>query len=771
MHRAISTLLMTITLAVIWPASASAQFLKACAKTMSVNPTPQQAVPAPGQDPAAPVPWVAKGNPNGPDTYVTIICDTTQFFADEVEFYEAQNLMKARGHVSYIDGTERITAERVEFNTKTKLGTFWKAQGIMSIAGKADPRNLLGATEADAYFYGERIEIVGPQKYKLIDGRFTTCVQPTPRWEVSAAEMVIVKDKHAVMKNAVMRVKDVPIMYLPWVYYPINKGDRATGFLMPSYGNSITRGQSVATGFFWAMGRSADATLQAEFTSKAGKGYGGEFRYVQAPGSYGATRVSVLTGSDEPGSLFPGRTFQVSSELTQQLPGHLELRGLVDYSSSIFTQQITQQSFAAATSSTRQAAVNVRGSYGRVLLDGEAGFIDYFTSATAGTRTGSAPRVGLTLSQAPIGASKIYFGITTNFAEIIRQNQIGDPKTSMNVGRLDVNPTLRAPIGNLPYLAVTTTVGYRFTSWSERLNGATLLREPIYRQMLDLRADISGPTFTRIFDTPNSSYAKRWKHVFQPTFSIAKTTSFKDFNLVPKNDGVDALFGGATNLSYGVANRLLAKRTNSTGGPSVAQEVASVTVQQTYYTNSGAAYYDTTYISSPYVAIPSKFSPVAITASVQPTAGANFSARAEYDMTFRALRSTSISTGVNSGFLGFTASWARQDTLTRSAAATTLGETVKTAAYHSITTQTALHTLDRRFSGSWSWSYDVQRKQQMQSRYTLSYLSQCCGIAAEYQVYNYGGLSLGVQQDKRFNLSFSLAGIGTFTNLMGAFGR
>ena len=42
----------------------------------------------------------------------------------------------------------------------------------------------------------------------------------------------------------------------------------------------------------------------------------------------------------------------------------------------------------------------------------------------------------------------------------------------------------------------------------------------------------------------------------------------------------------------------------------------------------------------------------------------------------------------------------------------------------------------------------------------------------EYQVYNLGGLGLsGLQQDKRFNLSFSLAGIGTFSNLLGSFGR
>ena len=51
------------------------------------------------------------------------------------------------------------------------------------------------------------------------------------------------------------------------------------------------------------------------------------------------------------------------------------------------------------------------------------------------------------------------------------------------------------------------------------------------------------------------------------------------------------------------------------------------------------------------------------------------------------------------------------------------------------------------------------------------YNAQCCGINIEYQTYNLGGLvELRRPQDHRFNLSFTLAGIGTFSNFFGAFG-
>lgn len=762
---------MSVVVAAVWPSSAGAQTLTQCKKAMSVTPTATQAPLPPGGDPKAPRPWIAKADAAMP--YVTLVCDATQLFADEIEFYQELDLVKAHGHVNFIDGTERITADRVEFNVKTKLGKFWQAQGIMGMAGKPDTRSILGTTEADAYFYGEELEITAKGVFKLTNGKFTTCVQATPRWQVEAKDMILVKDRRAVVTNALLRIKDVPILYLPWLYYPINKENRATGLLMPSYGNSTYRGQSISTGFFLTLGRSMDATLHFEHASKAGNGYGLEYEYVQAPGSEGYIRGALFPGSSEPGTLFPSRTFTISSAITQRLPGNLDFRSNVDYSSSILNQQVTQQSFTAATNSTRSANFNLRGSYGRVQASAEAGFTDVFFSSTTGIRTGNAPRINISLAQSPIGPSKVYFGVTSEFAGIIRQDSIGDPKTSRNVQRIDINPIVRAPIGNLPFLGVTATVGYRFTRWNERLataNATTQTPVPISRQLLDLRAEVTGPTFTRIYDSPNSDYAKRWKHVIQPTFAITKTTMFDEFALVPKNDGVDMLYGGVTSMAYGIANRLLAKRPSATGGAAAAQEVASIQVQQTYYTNAVASIFDTNYQSSIYSAGVSKFSPVAITAVVQPTTGANITARAEYDMTYKAIRSTSAGAGITSPVLTLNATWARQDSLSKDPKDPLL--TVKTPVYHSLITSVAAHTPDRRFNGSWSWSYDIQRGQQLQQRYTASYMAQCCGIAMEYQVYNFGGLSVaGIQQDKRFNMSFSLAGVGTFANLLGAFGR
>ena len=99
---------------------------------------------------------------------------------------------------------------------------------------------------------------------------------------------------YAILTNSLFRVKCVPVLYLPIFYYPINKEDRATGFLMPLYGTSTIKGHTLSNAFFWAINRSQDATFLYDWFSKTGQGLGGEYRYVAAPGSDGQIRFYNL---------------------------------------------------------------------------------------------------------------------------------------------------------------------------------------------------------------------------------------------------------------------------------------------------------------------------------------------------------------------------------------------------------------------------------------------------------------------------------------------
>ena len=76
------------------------------------------------------------------------------------------------------------------------------------------------------------------------------------------------------------------------------------------------------------------------------------------------------------------------------------------------------------------------------------------------------------------------------------------------------------------------------------------------------------------------------------------------------------------------------------------------------------------------------------------------------------------------------------------------------------------------WSGAYGFNYDMKNKDFMNQRFIAHYNTQCCGLAIEFQKYNFGTRAgtVGVPTDHRFNLSFTLAGIGTFSDLFGAFG-
>src|SRR5262245_64733632 len=92
----------------------------------------------------------------------------------------------------------------------------------------------------------------------------------------------------------VLIMKEAPILYLPLLYYPIKSDDRATGFLLPTYGTSTLRGQSLSNGFFWALGQSQDVTFVHDWFTRIGQGAGAEYRYVASQNSYGNVRVYRL---------------------------------------------------------------------------------------------------------------------------------------------------------------------------------------------------------------------------------------------------------------------------------------------------------------------------------------------------------------------------------------------------------------------------------------------------------------------------------------------
>ena len=198
-----------------------------------------------------------------------------EFYADQVDLYTDESRLVATGNVVFSSGGGRVAAERAEFNIDDNTGTFFEARGSTVLVEDVVP-SMFGTSEPEMLFWGEIMEKTGPRTYKLTRGGFTSCVQPTPRWEVRASSVTINLDQYAMLRSAVLRVKGVPLFYLPALYYPIQADDRATGILMPTYGASTIRGNSISNAFFWAINRSHDATIFHDLFTSTGQGFGGD---------------------------------------------------------------------------------------------------------------------------------------------------------------------------------------------------------------------------------------------------------------------------------------------------------------------------------------------------------------------------------------------------------------------------------------------------------------------------------------------------------------
>jgi hypothetical protein len=687
-----------------------------------------------------------------------------QIFADDLLWNRKNGELESQGNVLLVSPTARITAERVVFNTRTGLGTFYIASGSASLGERGTKdRSMFGTLEPDLYFWGETIEKIGEDKYRITNGSFTTCVQPTPRWDIGTGSATINLEDYAVLKGAVVRVKDVPVFYLPVLYYPIQSDDRATGFLLPTYGTSTFRGQSLSNAFFWAIDRSQDLTLMHDWYTKTGQGVGGEYRYMMAPGSEGYMRAyrmdqkEVLNGTTV---VLPQETsYEVRGAITQSLPARFRARVNVDYFSSLQTQQLYNTDIYYASRSQRAVGGSVTGVWGGVTLTGNFQRAEIFTSSTQSVVNGYAPAVTANLNSKRIGQLPIYVNATGEATRYLFINRSGTLEQDFSVGKFDLQPSVRAALTNLPFLAVNATVGFRdtyFTQSYDDLNQQVPVG--LNRQYLDLRADVVGPTFSRVFNFS----ASRMKHVIEPIASVQRVTQFDNQLRVPQVGGSsDYIVGGVTRMNYGLGNRLLVRKTqtdeNAPPASAAPRELLNVSVSQSYYTDPFASRFDVSYVSSRYRQT-SNFSPISVMARTAPTQYISGTLRMEFDQqdgalrTFQAIGSSSYqSAQVNVG-------WSKANY-------------ENGADINSLNTSTTVNFRQGRSGGTYAMDWDISRGYIIQQRWIGFYNAQCCGFMMEYQQFKFPPtVAPGISQDRRFNVSFTLAGIGTFSNFFGAFG-
>jgi len=714
---------------------------------------------------------------------VTVVCDETSLLADEIIYESDTGRVLASGQVLFQQPGLWLYAARADLNSKTKNGVFSEASGTAQFGEQAAERSIFGTMEPDVFFYGEEIAKTGPATYRITRGFFTTCTQPTPRWQMSGSSGTITLDERAVLRNVVLRVKDVPLLYIPVIYYPIGEDDRSTGFLLPTYGASAVRGTSLSNAFFWAINRSQDATFYYDWFAKAGQGYGAEYRYAAAPGSQGDMLFNVLDEQERLASdgvtveRAAHRSYEFRGQANQALPRGFRLIGRANYFTDISTKQLYEQNVYDFSQRERYVGATLSGGVGRYRLLANVEKRDIYYGTTTASRDGRTPIVNLSIAEKPIGSSRVYVGGSGEVGYLVRQPNLAVAATDQSLWRIDGGPSIRAPLSSLPFLSVTTSAWWRFTRWLESKDPVTNIQVPVplNRQLLNLQARITGPTFARVFQTPNNGYAERFKHLIEPSITIQWTSPFDKFNQVVLNDyATDAQVGGKTSIYYRLSNTLLARRRQpgappagtpgAAASPGIVREILGVEIGQTYYSDALAANYDPQYQSSLSVPQTSgQFSPLQVSASTRPTDEVSGQFRMEIDSQFRKIRNLSAAATVFASHAEVMAGWSRRLLIPGLP-----GYTDPTQSNHYLNANVTLKTRDNRVGGTYGFNRDILRKSWLQQRIVAYFNSQCCGVAVDYQ--SIGTTLSTVPSDRRLGISFTLAGIGSFANPFGSFG-
>ena len=288
--------------------------------------------------------------------------------------------------------------------------------------------------------------------------------------------------------------------------------------------------------------------------------------------------------------------------------------------------------------------------------------------------------------------------------------------------------------------------------------------DPFLRRYLVLRTDVTGPVFAKIWDTPGSGFSERMKHVIEPAFTVDYATNFANGGKQPiLSDVSDKVIGGSARLTYGLNNRFFYRARTTDGSNGGTVQYLTVGLQQTYYTNPLSSLTDTSYVSSNYHRKPLDLSDVALTVRFSPRSGIDSNTRFEYDVQGKGLQTMST---------GLSANWgnAANGTSTANISISRIQRESSTTPTGSINGGTVLSFVQGRIKGGYTLTWDIERSALLNQGFSWTYLSQCCGVQADFQKYKYAQNIGPISSDRRFNLSFVLAGLGTFSNFFGAFG-
>jgi LPS-assembly protein len=734
--------------------------------------------------------------------------------ADQITYNSDTGDSELEGHVVLYGGPydEHVEASHGTYNIRTETGIFYSVVGTVGLQMRKS-RYVLTTTNPFV-FTGKIVEKHGPNHYLVRQGTVTTCELPHPKWQFDAGRISVDVDSTAKIYNSDFRLMGIPVFYFPYVTHPVQKEERQSGLLIPSFGNSSTKGLIAGDSLYWVFNRSADATVGAEYYSKRGWAQRGEFRARPSDSSYlyfNYTGV-VDRGIGNPRVDQGGEDAKFKAERSFGT-----FRGVanVDYLSSFVYRIAFTDVYTQAIDSEVRSQIflsnTTNGFHFNALAERYQDFeiCNPQTETNAGCATLTqtelvrilhTPSVFISGEERQLGHTPFYWSFQSA-AEGLQRRQIGF-RTAPLVGRFDFAPSLSIPLQWQGW-TFRSEVTLRETFYTQQVIPAsvgTASNDALNRKSLETSVELRPPSLSRVFEHP--WLGRKWKHVIEPRIRYDYVTGINNFSNVLRFDAIDVLTN-TNEVQYSVVNRVYAKHLDpeaqecdqagmdalKIGAPPQAgavpwefarnsdvpicdsgpREILSWEVGQKYFfdptfgnaLSSGERNVFTTtadFTGTAFLNEARRFAPIISRLRVETSPHSNAEWDLDYDL--KAGRINASTALVNYHYGPFTVGGG--DSFLRvidtSAGTTALGD----RDFHQLRVLFGYGQLNKRgFSAASSFGFDANHGSLQYATAQTSYNWDCCGLNLEYRRFALGS----VRNENQYRFSFTLANVGSFGNL------
>lgn len=680
--------------------------------------------------------------------------------ADELEYDETSGEIEANGNVHYrtVDDEQAVRADRMAYNVGSALGTFYAARGRVSSASQGGARLL---TTDHPFRFEARVVHKAGEHYTVHRGRLTNCDPDQPWWTLRSARARIEPGRSAVVRGGLLKLRGIPLLYVPYFRKSLKRMPRQSGFLTPTIGNSSRFGRILGQSFYWAINRSYDATFGGTLYTSRGVASNLSFRgRPTRNSSFDAVFFDVRDRGrrlDEGGRLKQsGNSFDMKG----QVAFGRGWRGVADlhYLSSLEFRQAFTQTYEEAVFSQIRSIGFLSRNFSAYSFNASLLRLEHFQSVARDDNVviRKLPSLEFSGRERQFGFRRLplWFSFDSSLDLISRTQRAFQTRRFTQRAMFFPRVSTRFSFHGL---RIRPTLGARAIAYGQRRAGNSLVGENLYRRTGEFAVDVAPPALERVYRAPRW-LADRVKHVIEPRLRYRYTRGIENFDSAIRFDARD-LMHNTNEAEVAVTNRLYAKN-DATGR---VREVASLEVWHRRYfePDFGRAIapgnrniLESTLDFSPFAFLSGarRYSPIAASLNLAPGWRWNLRWRNDYDP----LRGRFINTTADA-----TVQVSPKINVTAGHRAVRVSDSVTPPGNQLLTGVRYGDSNRRGWNAAIYNIYDYRQSVFLYSISQLTYNTGCCGFSVELR-----RLAIGnVRSDNQIRISLAIANVGSFGTL------